>query len=474
MTLTQLLAVTRARWKIIAAVAATGTVLAAGVTLLSAKRYEATATVVVDAKGGDPLSMFGNAGTALPSMMATQYDIIRSDVVARKVLEKTGLLQTPALREAWEKRAKGEGSYVGWAANFIKQNLIIKPSRDSNVIEITYEGEEPRFAAAIANAFAAAYIDVSLELRVAPARQYNRFFDDSLAKAKAKVDESRAKLSSYLRENDLISSDERLDTEINKLNDLSQQLVALRSLSADSSNRAAQSSDRLQDVMSHPNVTSIKSSIVAEEARLGQLATTYGDNHPQVLQSRAAISELKQKLAAEIRKIGDTVSVSNNVNRAREAEVRVAYEDQRKRVLKLKETRDAAAVLSKDVESAEIAYQSISARLTQTGLEGQTSQTNVQLLSSAEVPSLASKPNTILNMSVGGVLSVILGFVAAFFVEMRNRKLRTEEDIEELFGEAPLTVLSSISPRQAVSFPKRLVLAGRGKKQLPLPSPQST
>lgn len=474
MTLTQLLAVTRARWKIIAAVAAAGTVLAAGVTFLSSKRYEATATVVIDAKGGDPLSMFGNPGAALPSMMATQYDIIRSDVVARKVLEKTGLLQTPALREAWEKRANGEGSYVGWAANFIKQNLIIKPSRDSNVIEITYEGEEPRFAAAIANAFASSYIDVSLDLRVAPARQYNRFFDESLTKSKAKVDEARAKLSSFLRENDLISSDERLDTEINKLNDLSQQLVVLRSLSADSSNRAAQSSDRLQDVMSHPNVTSIKSSIVTEEARLGQLSTTYGDNHPQVLQSRAAINELKQKLAAEIRKIGDTVSVTSNVNRAREAEVRVAYEDQRKRVLKLKETRDTAAVFAKDVENAELAYQSIAARLNQTGLEGQTSQTNVQLLSGAEVPSLASKPNIMLNMSVGGVLSVILGFVAAFFIEMRNRKLRTEEDIEEMFGEAPLIVMSSVTPREVSRFSRRLALPGRSKKQLPLPSPQST
>jgi uncharacterized protein involved in exopolysaccharide biosynthesis len=226
--------------------------------------------------------------------------------------------------------------------------------------------------------------------------------------------------------------------------------------------------------MSHPNVTSIKSSIVAEEARLGQLSTTYGDNHPQVLQSRAAINELKQKLAAEIRKIGDTVSVTSNVNRAREAEVRVAYEDQRKRVLKLKETRDTAAVFAKDVENAELAYQSIAARLNQTGLEGQTSQTNVQLLSGAEVPSLASKPNIMLNMSVGGVLSVILGFVAAFFIEMRNRKLRTEEDIEEMFGEAPLIVMSSVTPREVSRFSKRLALPGRSKKQLPLPSPQST
>jgi chain length determinant protein EpsF len=468
MTLTQLLSVTRARWKVIAAVVAAGTLVAGAVTLLSSKRYEATATVVVDSKG-DPLSMFAAGGAAgANTLMATQYDIIRSDIVARKVLEKSGLLQTPTLRQAWEKRANSQGSYVGWASTFIKQNLIIKPSRESNVIEITYEGEDPRFAAALANAFASAYIDTSLELRVAPARQYARFFDDSLAKSKAKVDEARAKLSGYLRDNDLISSDERLDTEINKLNELSQQLVLLGSATADTANRAAQSSDRLQDVMNHPNVTSIKSSIVAEEARLGNLMSTLGDNHPQVIQARAGIAELKQKLSQEIRKIGETVVVSNNVSRGREADVRAAYDQQRKRVLKLKEARDAAAVLAKDVENAELSYQNIAARLNQTGLEGQTSQTNVQLLSAAEVPSLASKPNPTLNMSVGAVLSLILGFMAAFFIEMRNRRLRTEEDIEEMFGEAPLTTLSSISSAESSRFFSRLAIGSGDKKQIAL------
>lgn len=468
MTLTQLLSVTRARWKVIAAVVAAGTFAAGAVTLLVSKRYEATATVVIDAKG-DPFSMFPAGGAMLSTtLMATQYDIIQSDVVARKVLEKSGLLQAPLMQKAWKERADGEGSYVGWASNFIKKNLIVKPSRESNVIEITYEGEDPRFAAALANAFASAYIDTSLELRVAPARQYARFFDDSLTKSKAKVDEARAKLSGYLRDNDLISSDERLDTEINKLNELSQQLVLLGSATADTSNRAAQSSDRLQDVMNHPNVTSIKSSIVAEEARLGNLMSTLGDNHPQVIQARAGIAELKQKLTQEIRKIGDTVVASNTVSRGREADVRAAYDQQRKRVLKLKEARDAAAVLAKDVENAELSYQNIAARLNQTGLEGQTSQTNVQLLSAAEVPSLASSPNPVLNMIVGGVLSLILGFMAAFFIEMRNPRLRTEEDIEEVFGEAPLTTLSSISSPESSRFFSRLAIGGGDKKQLAL------
>jgi polysaccharide biosynthesis transport protein len=474
MTLTQLIAAMRDRWKTIGAITALGVLLAAAVTILMPKRYEATATVVVDAKPVDALGGF--SGGSLPTAMATQYDIIQSDIVAKKVLGKTGLLQSPVLRESWQERTGGEGSYVGWAAKFIKQNLIIKPSRDSNVIAIGYEGDDPRFAAAIANAFAAAYIEVALDLRVSPAKQYSRFFDESLADAKKRVDEARSRLSTYLRENDLISSDERLDNELTKLNDLSQQLVMLRSLSADSSNRAAQSNagrtDRLQDAMNHPNVTSIKSNIVQEETQLKQLAATYGENHPLVVQSNAALGELRRKLAQEIQRMGESVNVTSTVNRAREAEVNQAYEAQRKRVLKLKESRDTAAVLSKDVQSAEQAYDSISARMNQNGLEGQSNMTNVQLLSNADIPSLASTPNITLNMMVGTVLSLVLGFVAAVFVELNQRKIRTEEDVEELFGETPLTVLRSVNQSSVVT-PLMRVLGKKGTRQLSLPAPHS-
>ena len=55
-----------------------------------------------------------------------------------------------------------------WLADLLKKKLDVKPSRDSNVINIEFTGTDPGFAAAVANAFAQAYIDINLELKVEP------------------------------------------------------------------------------------------------------------------------------------------------------------------------------------------------------------------------------------------------------------------------------------------------------------------
>lgn len=455
MTITQLLNALRARWKIAVLIVSVGTVLVLAYSLFMPKKYEANATIVVDGRSADPIGAYGTSA-GMSSLMATQFDIIRSDRVAKKALDRTGLLKSEALRLAWEQRTGSQGSYVGWAAAFVKQNLNVKPSRESNVIEIGYEAEDPKFAAAMANAFAQSYVDVALELRVSPARQYSTYFDESLSRAKSRLDDSRTALSDFLKQNDLISSDERFDVELNKLNELSQQAVMLRSLAADSSSRAAQNAngraDKLQDVINNPVINSIKSNIVQEESRLEQLSATLGTAHPQVRQSRAALAELKDKLSTETRRVADSVNVTSVVNRARETEVLAAYEAQRKRVLKLKEARDHAAMLTKDVQSAEQAYDTIAMRLNQASLEGQASLANVHLLTPADEPSLASKPNIMLNTIVGFVVSGVLGLVVAFVSELLWRKIRSDEDIEELLGEAPLASLSSVHADGAKSL----------------------
>lgn len=471
MTITQLLHALRARWKIALSVLITGTFLALAVSLLLPKKYEASATVVVDGRSSDPLGMYGNAA-GMSSLMATQFDIVRSDRVARRALERTGLLQSEALRAAWEERTGGQGSYAGWAAGFVKQNLNVKPSRDSNVIEIGYQAEDPKFAAVMANAFAQSYVDTALELRVSPARQYSAFFDENLAKAKSRLDESRTKLSDFLKQNDLISSDERYDVELNKLNELSQQVVLLRSLAADSSSRAAQNSvgraDKMQEVINNPVLNSIKSSIVQEEAKLEQLSATLGSEHPQVRQIKASLSELRSRLSAETRRVADSVTVTSAANRARESEILAAYETQRKRVLKLKEARDQAATLTKDVQSAEQAYDAISTRLNQSSLEGQANFANVHLLTPAEEPSSPTKPNKALNTIVGFIVSGVIGLFVAFIAELFKRKIRSDEDIEALMGEAPLATLGSVHADEQGRF-LRISALNRKTRSLRLP-----
>src|SRR3979490_27800 len=135
------------------------------------KKYTATAAVVVDVKSPDPITGTILHAMVMPGYMATQRDIITSDRVAQKVVKLLKLDEVPSKKEQWLQSTQGKGSLVDWLADGLQKKLDVRPSRESNVIDISYRAGDPAFAAAVANAFAQAYIDASIELRTEPARQ---------------------------------------------------------------------------------------------------------------------------------------------------------------------------------------------------------------------------------------------------------------------------------------------------------------
>jgi succinoglycan biosynthesis transport protein ExoP len=160
MNLNQFLAILKARWwvALLVLLLTVGTTL--GVSLMLPKQYSATATVVIDVKP-DPIA--GQyAGMLSPSYMATQVDVIQSDRVMRRVVRNTRLAENPQVRADWLEATGGQGEIEAWLAARFKPSLDVRPSRESNVITISYRAPDPNFAAAVANAFVQAYIDTAL------------------------------------------------------------------------------------------------------------------------------------------------------------------------------------------------------------------------------------------------------------------------------------------------------------------------
>ena len=174
--------------------------------------------------------------------------------MAQRVVRDLRLSENPEMRARWEKSTQGQGDFTAWLADLIGQGLEVKPSRESSVIDIAYDGSSPEFAAALANAYAKAYIDSTVQIKVDPARQYADFFDQRAKMARAKVEAARAKLAEAQRDRGVLATDERLDVETNKLVELSSQLNALRAARSEAQTRAAQggsSPDQLQIGRAH-------------------------------------------------------------------------------------------------------------------------------------------------------------------------------------------------------------------------------
>ena len=249
MTFGQFLSILRARWWVVALVLGLTVATTLLVSLLLPRQYTATASVVVDFKP-DPVSAFAFGGGASPAYMATQVDIIRSERVAQRVVRNLNLNENPQVRQQWLDETGGEGNIEVWLASVFQKQMDVVPSRESSVIAVSYKAPDPRFAAGLANAFAQAYIDTALELRTDPARLYSTFFENRAKEARETLEKAQSKVSAFQKQAGIIATDERLDVETARLNELSSQATMMQALLAESASRQAQAQggqgDRMQ------------------------------------------------------------------------------------------------------------------------------------------------------------------------------------------------------------------------------------
>ncbi|HSI50571.1 MAG TPA: chain length determinant protein EpsF [Ideonella sp.] len=465
LSLTQFIAVLRGRWKLALAVLATTVLLALAVTLLMTKKYTASASVVMDVKP-DPLTGMVAGGGVNATLMATQVDIVESDRVTRRVIQNLKLDQNPALRAAWVSATNGVGTMEDWLARVLAVSLDVRPSRESNVMFVSYEAADPDFAATMANAYVQAYMQTTLELRVDPARQYSDFFDQRSKDARNTLEAAQAKLSDFQREHGVIGSDERIDVETMRLNELSSQLVTLQALSSESQSRQAQvrggHSDQLAETLTNPVVSSLKLDLGRAEGNLKELGMRLGANHPQVQQAQTQVAELRNRLASEMARASGSVGVSASINAARLGDLRTQLDQQRTKLLSLKQVRDSMGVLQRDVDNAQRVYDLLAGRQSQTALETHVQQSNVNPLSPAVVPASASSPKRLLNLVASVFAGLFFAALAALVAELRDRRVRGPGDLVQALGLPMLGVLPTPrNPKLNAQQLKQRVVTGR-------------
>ena len=454
MTLQQFLLILRARYKVALLVffitVGTATVLS----LVLPKQYTAGAALVVDVKSPDPLSGQMLMGLMAPGYMATQIDIINSDRVAKDVVRGLKMDQSPTIRQDWQDATDGQGELVDWIAALLQKKLDVKPSRESNVINVNYTGANPQFAAAVANAFAQAYINVNLDLRLAPARQYATFFEEQTKAARAKLDEAQSAMSAYQQRNGITSVDNRLDFETAKLNETSSQLTGVQGQTTDSqSKRQTSKADTISEVMQSPLINGLKSDIARVEAKLNESSGNLGKNHPQTQRTEMELATLKAQLESETKKITSSIDTSYQVGKQREKELQSAVAAQKTRVLLLNRQRDELNVLQRDIDSAQRNFEAVSGRASQSNLESQTSQTNISVLNPAVPPAEPSKPKVFLNILVSIFLGTLLGVALALVLELKSRRVRSALDLAEAL-DIPLlgSISSAVGTIKAISI----------------------
>jgi polysaccharide biosynthesis transport protein len=431
----------RARFSVFAVLLLVTVLAATAVSLLLPKTFTTTVSLLVDAKDEQSLSNVLRPLVAPQeriSYLQTQMDIINSEKVARKVVQDLDLAYMPAARSPTGNAENTGVSIEDTLIRNLLENMKVETSQ-SSVIHVSYSSPDAHLSAAVANGIAKAYIDTMLELRVEPTREAAVWFDEQLKSLRANLEDAQAQLTDYHRRRGIVSADERFDVENTQLEALSEQVSRAREQALQWNTRVQQarefvgqggSPDKVPDVLDNPFIQRLKADLLHGEAKLQELATQYGVNHPQYQRQFSENQSLREKLDTEIGKVLVRIDNSAQQSRRQEADTRKAMAAQRAKVLDLKERRNELTVLRRNVESAERAYDTAMQRYVVSRVESRANQTNVTVLNPAVVPNKPSRPRVALNIALSVVVGSMLGIGMVMLMEMFDRRVRSRSDLE--------------------------------------------
>ncbi|WP_295750778.1 chain length determinant protein EpsF [Undibacterium sp.] len=451
MNFTQFLLILRARYKIILITLLVTVTTTVAVSLLLPKTYKASTSLVLNFKGADPVTGMALTAQLMPGYVPTQIDIITSRRVALKVVDDLKLAEGGAVQKQFLDATDGKGTIRDWLADALLKGVEVVPSRESSVLELTYKGSDPQFAAAIANAFAAAYQQISIQLKVEPAQKASGYFNEQIKQLREKLELAQNKVSTYQQEHGIVNADNRLDVESARLNELSSQLVMAQgqAMEAGSRQRQAQGATTVSpDVMANPVVQNIKLSLSMAEVKFAETSQKLDKNHPQYQAAKSEVDKLRSNLEEQIKLASSGVAGNAHIFQQRETEIRAALAAQKAKVMALSGARDEIKVLVNEMETAQRAYEGASLRFNQTNMEGQSNQTDIAVLNPAVAPLLPAGPKVLLNTLVSIFLGTMLGLGFAMLAELMNRRVRSAEDLLEMLKVPVLGEVNWSAPRR--------------------------
>ncbi len=455
MSLQQLLVIFWARKNLIIAYLLVTMITTLTISLILPKQYIANTTLVLDQPGINPITgVVLRAPQVIAGYMATQTDIITSPTVALSVVDILELTKDTTFQAAFEKDESG-GDFRNWIAEGLMQKLEVMPSRESSILGISFSATDPEFAAKVANAFAQAYMQTADELKRQPAQQTADWFDGQLMVLRDRMEKAREKLSNFQQTHSIIAmTNEQIDLEDAKLTELSNKLVENQIqttglLSKKKQLEAIVNPEELKSLTDELNdrlLQELQTNLAHAEAKFADLAVHVDRNHPQYRQAAAEISNLKKQIKAETNAVLRSFNSSIEAAKNRDENLNKALSKQKQVVLQLKNQHDEIAVLSREVQNAQLVYDETMKRSIQMRMESEIRQSSIAVLDQAIAPKIANTPKVKLNMILSIFLGSILGLGAALVAEIMDRRVRSPIDIIDALDLPVFGVITATRP----------------------------
>jgi capsular exopolysaccharide synthesis family protein len=438
---------------------------------------------------------------ALQNYLQTQYAILQSRSLAKSTLQKMGAWRdvkaspqqvqkpveppAPAWRKwdvvffvrafftdltGWPGTGRPPISVPGAAETMAEARQIdgflgglrIAPVGGSSLVDVTYVSLDPATAARHANALAQAYVDENLAGKSTLSQEASDWLSARVEEQRTLVGTSQEALRRYQAQNQGVSVDGQ-NSAVQAVVEITTALTRARTDRIEKESRYTQFRSIQNDpaalesfapVALNPGVQQAKNDVADKQVDLSRLSEQLGEKNPRLVDARRAIKTAEDRLQMEFNRVATTLRTDVETAKANETGLVRTLDAQRRQALGAgNRSGIELAVLQRDVESNRQVYDTLTARLKETGLSSELKTNNVRILDRAEIPRGSIWPNTRRNIQYGVVGGMLIAIGLVFFFEYLDNRIKSPDEIKSHLGLPFLGLIPSIGKAQVTGTP---------------------
>ncbi|WP_353204007.1 polysaccharide biosynthesis tyrosine autokinase [Sphingomonas sp.] len=449
------------RW-LIAGIVGAALIIGIVSTMLTSKRYRATAQVELalqeinlgpgkDGTGGESQVMRD------PQFMGTQIGLLRS----RDLSERVARSLDGASRAKFAPNAGNPAAQIAAATGAIAGGLRIDVVTGSRLINITYESDDPALAANVANAVADNYIASNLERKYESSAFARKFLEQRLTQTKAALEKSERDVVEYAGREKIVmvgggadqggGKDGGESLEGSTLTSLNGALATAQAerIAAEQKYRSEGTSAGQSAAMTSSAVSGLKSERAKLQVDFQEKLGTFKPDYPEMVAIKTRMRELNRQIARAEGEI--TGSVTNSyageyrAALGREQQLRARVAQLTSGVLDLRNRQIQYNILSREVDTNRSLYDGLLQRFKQVSVAGGVGASQVSIVDRALVPGGPFAPNLRNNLLVSLLIGFMIGAGVAFAIEFIDDTIKNPDDVRNRLHLTLLGVVPSVA-----------------------------
>ena len=316
----------------------------------------------------------------------------------------------------------------------VQQNLTVRSSGNSRLLEILYESPDPKLAADFTNTLVSEFIELTQEARWKAAQGTAEWLTNHLDQMKAQLEASEARLQDYAHTTGLSFTAEkeslaeaRLKAIQDELSKAQAERIADQSKFEEAKGKAADSLPEMQD---DAMMREYRQKLTELQRQYAELSSTLTPAHYRVQRVQAQIDELQAQILKERGNVLGRIRNEYAAAVRREKLLSKARDDQQKVVADQSLKAIHYDTLKRDVDSNRHLYEVMLQRVKEASLTAAMRDSNVMVVDRAKPPLLPYRPSLLMNSAIGLFSGVFLGFGFVLLRERFDRRISAPGDAQ--------------------------------------------